>query len=670
MFINFRNQVQDQFKRLTTDPHVILISQSGKEEIFQSYLRSFPETEKQGFNCNSCNSFLRQFGSILIVNDKFEINTLWDFIPVGVDSYYAEVCKNLDQHVREIHSIEKSLPFYSEFDKLGVEKNNALKEGNVITWNHFHLRNLPFNKIKVDDIGTKTGGRATIQDVFERTLALFTTEALDTVLDLITSNSIYRGQDYLKTVEAFIRLKKDYDTLEESKRLWFTWFHAIKNIHSDAILGIKSSSIGGLIEDLSKGEDLTASVGKYEAKLAPANYKRPKALISPRMIEEAKKAVEELKIGSILHRRQAVETDLNINNILFKNVDAKLADNIFDQLKDNAVTSARAIGNSAVLITIKDLIEKEFPKSLALEMLFENRHAGNLVSIVTGDDSEQLFKWKNPFSWSYKNNLADSIAEKVKAAGGRLEGIMRGSLEWYNTDDLDLHIHYPEGGHIHWQQKQHPYMDAYLDVDMNVNGETITPVENIIFKNRSKLHSGTYLIVVNQFQQRNSTNIGFSMEIEIEGVVHYLSYNQLVQGQIKVATIDYKDGKFTFTPLIESKEVQKDLWGLKTNQFHKVTYVMNSPNYWDSEIGNKHYFFLIPGIKAEESVRPFFNEFLRPDLDAHRKVFETLGSSIKVEEKQNALGGLGFSQTMKNDFLMKIHYKDNTTRIFKVLINN
>lgn len=73
--------------------------------------------------------------------------------------------------------------------------------------------------------------------------------------------------------------------------------------------------------------------------------------------------------------------------------------------------------------------------------------------------------------------------------------------------------------------------------------------------------------------------------------------------------------------------------------------VMFSPNYWDEqkEIGNKHYFFILEGCKNQTQPRGFFNEFLNEKLMKQKRVFEALGSRMRVEPSDNQLSGLGFS---------------------------
>ena len=86
----------------------------------------------------------------------------------------------------------------------------------------------------------------------------------------------------------------------------------------------------------------------------------------------------------------------------------------------------------------------------------------------------------------------------------------------------------------------------------------------------------------------------------------------------------------------------REKWGIKTGMFHRVQAVTLSPNYWGTNVGNKHVFFLLEGCRTDERVRPFLNEFLKPELEKDRKVFELLGSKVEVEAAPDELSGLGF----------------------------
>lgn len=81
---------------------------------------------------------------------------------------------------------------------------------------------------------------------------------------------------------------------------------------------------------------------------------------------------------------------------------------------------------------------------------------------------------------------------------------------------------------------------------------------------------------------------------------------------------------------------------------------MLSPNHWGTNSGNKHYIFILENCVSDETPRPFLNEFLKQEFDENRKVFEIMGSKIKVEETANQLSGLGFSETKNSSMIVRI----------------
>jgi hypothetical protein len=93
---------------------------------------------------------------------------------------------------------------------------------------------------------------------------------------------------------------------------------------------------------------------------------------------------------------------------------------------------------------------------------------------------------------------------------------------------------------------------------------------------------------------------------------------------------------------------------------------MLSPNYWgDNAVGNKHTFFVLDGAKNDEATRGFYNEFLHPRLDAHRKVFEVIADKTKCQPTEGQLSGLGFSSTKKDSFIVRVQ-QGKSQRIFNI----
>lgn len=648
-----------------------------KDKLWETYLASFPEgtnpmfRERTEHDCSCCRSFIRAVGNVVALTSKNEIVTIWDVDVADKEPAYQAVADALAKLVKS-KAIENI--FLSVESTAGTDKNfEEVVNGTPIEWQHFFV-NIPREYVvRGKDIGTRLSDARALYDVLKRSLDELTEDAVETVLDLIAQNSLYRGAEHKMAVSTFQKLQKEYAKLKTKKaKEAFVW-RSTKKVPV-SVSKIRNTSIGTLLVDISNEVDIEEAVRKFEAMVAPMNYKRPTAIVTPAMIERAKQTVEELGLTSALSRRHAVLSDISVNDILFvdRTAKPKLGGNVFDDLVATAPDKKPKNFNKVEEVHIDKFISDILPRATSLEVMFENQHIKNLVNIIAPQDptAGKLFKWDNNFSWAYKGDVADSIKEKVKAAGGNVTGDLCCRLAWFNYDDLDLHMVEPNGTEIYFGNKRSRFTCGQLDVDMNAgHGVTRTPVENIFYGNRSGMEEGVYTLYVRQFSRRETVDVGFEVEIDFMGDVHHFAYDKMVTGVVQVAKFKYshKNGIEIIESLPSSK-VSKEVWGLMTNKFHKVNVMMYSPNHWESSgsgVGNKHYMFIIEGCNNPEPARGFFNEYLDARLDAHRKVFELLGGKLKVEPTDEQMAGLGFSSTQRDAILCRV--KGSINRVIKIV---
>lgn len=93
--------------------------------------------------------------------------------------------------------------------------------------------------------------------------------------------------------------------------------------------------------------DLDTAIKKYESNCRfPENYKRPKAIFTKKMLDEAMKKIQELGYLNSLGRRFATLDDITVNNVLFSNKDSikKISGfNIFEEMASEIPISPKKV---------------------------------------------------------------------------------------------------------------------------------------------------------------------------------------------------------------------------------------------------------------------------------------------------------------------------------------
>lgn len=666
-FAPFGAAVYDRFNYITRDNALVLVTTLSGDELWDAYLAAFPEgsnpvfRERTEHDCSCCRNFVKNLGGVVVLNNDGTYKTVWD---VEAEGPYAAVAEKLAALIRS-HPIEGA--YFTKEGGYGAEVTYEEVEGGpAIRWNHFHGKTPP--QCKSDSPGEASGRVSTTQQVFQRGLDELSLSALEVVVDLIESNSLYRGQEHREAVLGFLLRKRQYDALDGLARVNFTWRHI-----KDSAARFRNTVIGTLVQDISEGLDIEQAVARFESKVAPHNYKRSSAPITKGMIEKALGTLRDLGLESAVRRRYATVSDLSVNDVLFvdRGVRASMKDNLSDLLMTEAAsTGAHPSGSKgAIDITGDEFMSRVLPGATGVDLCLDNRHLGNFVSLTAPVDEgdPRLFQWDNGFAWTYDGDVTDSVKQRVKKAGGNVDAFLRISLSWFNYDDLDIHCKTPSGRLIYFGNKA-----GILDVDMNAgSGQTREPVENLAFEPRHLTH-GEYEVYVNQFSRREGTDVGFEIEYECDGKLISLSYDKAVKQNENVPVLSFKVKNGVVTEFVSgdrmtasSRQVEK--WGVTTGLTVPVDTVLLSPNHWHEAggRGNKHHLFVLRGCKNPGQVRGFFNEYLRSDLHQHRKVFEVLGSKTMCSPSDDQLSGVGFSST-RHDRATFIVRKDGSTRTYNV----
>lgn len=689
--IEFNKQLQVKFAEMSKTGKLFRVELTG-QQIWELYLNSFSKEDNPIFrdpnsttkNCNHCNNFIRRYGNIVSVDEDYNVTTMFDVL---ADEEFKNTTKVLSNAIKVSRITEvffetfnelNSLPYEScaksnkvfqlgtasnskRYTKEESEKFGVVKPNEVRAFHHMHLF---VDKEFVDTSGNSVeflmGNYRDAKNVFQRAMETISLDTLKLVKDLINQGSLLDGATHLYKIEQIIPLKEEYDNLPAKQRDSWCWVKSYKLPFAK----FKNELIGVLCSELSEGEELNKACQSWNKRVDPANYMKVTAPITKKQIEEAKLFVEESGYVESFNRRFATIDDIKVSEILHSNTgDGKIKSvSIFDGVKSTSTRHKRNEFDGVEEVSIDKFMKDILPTCSSVEAFLSNSHQGNLVSLTTAHDngSKPIFKWDNNYSWTFNGNLAgkSQIKEAVKTAGGKVDGVLRFSITW-NEDgkdilDFDAHALEPDRTEIAFNTyKGHASsMSGMLDVDM-INPSKMG-VENIVWDNLSKMKNGVYKLWIQNYN--GGRNKGFKAEVEFDGETYTYEHTQPVTGDIRIAEVTLENGKFSINHLIpESTVSSKEIYALETNQFHKVNLVCLSPNHWgDNNVGNKHYFFMLDGCTSPVAIRGFHNENLLPELAAHRKVLEVLGTTNMIETADKQLSGLGFNATVRDEVILKL----------------
>jgi Ca-activated chloride channel family protein len=129
------------------------------------------------------------------------------------------------------------------------------------------------------------------------------------------------------------------------------------------------------------------------------------------------------------------------------------------------------------------------------------------------------------------------------ARAGAQSGDIRVSLLWNNRNDLDIHVVTPRQEEIFYAHAEDAF-GGFLDVDMNVRGETTKPVENVFWA-RGRAPQGQYRVFVQNYGYHETSREPTTFQVEIKNGDEYSYFEGTVYGQgsssdTEVCTFEYR----------------------------------------------------------------------------------------------------------------------------------
>ena len=366
--------------------------------LFDIFLNNLPEEGRQYYNCNACRNFVDRFGGIVTITDGgFLQPVMWNFkCPEFFEkAYYAVRDAIIDSKVTGV--------FYPETKKLGVSKTGI--------WTHMSVE-VPKKIIYKNRLKTAYQESAEKKEDFNmlmRAIHEYKLSTVETAVNILRSDVLYRGEKTLGIAEWFLNIKKDKDVYHK------TYANIVWKKVATAPAGychISSSMIGTLLDDIEAGYDLDSIKRRFDEKMNPLKYQRPQAAPSAGNVKRAEEIIAKLGLENSLKRRFARLEELKL---IWKPRNTKL---------DEAITS----GVFAGIKTKESLQEKTpdivprttkmtwikfqktvLPYAKKIELYTKSKDSYSAIVTAVDEFAPPIILWdneslRNPFSWYLYSN--------------------------------------------------------------------------------------------------------------------------------------------------------------------------------------------------------------------------------------------------------------------------
>jgi hypothetical protein len=296
-------------------------------------------------------------------------------------------------------------------------------------WHHMAV-DIPKTMRHVDRIRSAEQKMAEKKEDFKMLMAANRKYDLDTVktaVNLLKANSLYRSEKILGMAEWFLDFKK-----QKGKFDWCSLTNIAWRLVATAPTGfchISSSMIGSLLDDIQTGYDFEAVKRRFDEKMNPIKYLRPKAAPTAQNVARAEKIVADLGIANSLKRRYARFDE--VQKIWVPKVDVNQPPyGVFAGIKTkDAVKKPEPLVGKATTMTWEKFQRTVLPNAKKIEIKVQYGRS-IFGALVTAEDpsAPPIIQWdseenRNPFSWyvysggSYARDWGISGTEYTELTG-------------------------------------------------------------------------------------------------------------------------------------------------------------------------------------------------------------------------------------------------------------
>lgn len=362
------------------------------DNLWEIYLDSFPEDQRQHHNCHACRRFIQAYGNIVAIGEDGVVHPLlWE--EGDADSPSSSVAiLNLCRAVQKAKVT-------------GVFLSSEPVWGQHITgiWRHMSVENPKVFSHPLYKAHQVAAEKATEYATVSKCLSEFTIDQLEEAVRILQADALDRTEKVLGQALWLRDLKKMQASAVGMNRKNLLW-RAVATAPS-GFCHPRASMISTLLDDLAAGLPFETVSERWTKKMHPLRYQRPTAPPKDGAIQQAEEVVGKLGTAGSLARRFATLQELPVR--LWTPAPAgagpKPGGSVFGHLRAATPSPSVTLPEqrltwekfAATVLPTTDRIEFHVPLRSQLYVVF---------TTAVNDDAPPILQWdaperRNPFAW-------------------------------------------------------------------------------------------------------------------------------------------------------------------------------------------------------------------------------------------------------------------------------
>lgn len=409
-------------------------------KLADKYLENMPEEVRQHYNCQTCRSFIKRYGNLVVINDDgTHTSPFWN-----VDLALPEHKTAVAALAKEVERSPVNGILYAELPKLGIGHCG----------DHYHLfAMLPPQHVSVHDTDTQHQRQSkkmrSVQDVRNAILPNkvckpFKADVLTSAITSFQAGNIAGKDKFLDPLVWLRDLQKQLTGIKNRNHQTAILMKAVAAA-PEGFCHPRKAVTATLLKDIEEGEaSIDTAVKRFESKIAGAVYRRPVAPPKDGVIDRANVLFEKLGLQPSMRRRfaKAEEIDAIWRTPVIEETPATKNGGFFDHLRQTPKVETPQEVTAKGVMTLNKFMRDILPTALEVFIYTPDTpqaFSGILTAAVP--DAPPILKWdkpekRNPFSgYAYVRGARPAQFSLAAGTFHKVFAISKNVEYWFGAGD-------------------------------------------------------------------------------------------------------------------------------------------------------------------------------------------------------------------------------------------